>query len=72
MSDFDPFELFGSHPTPDDRTIKQNRAEAVQDLALGLIREGKSPTEAFDIATEFYKLAEDRAGEANVESGEDV
>ena len=72
MRDFDPFELFAIHPTPDDRTIKQKRAEAVQDLALDLLREGNSPTGAFILATEFYELAEGRAGEANVEPGEDV
>lgn len=73
MSDFDPFELFASHPTPDDRTIKHKRAEAVQDLALDLIRDGKkSSIEAFETAEEFYNLAEDYAARANVEPGEDV
>lgn len=72
MSDFDPFADPYSACQPNLPSRKQKRAAAVQDLALDLIREGKTPIEVFKTATEFYKLAEVRAAEANVEPGEDV
>lgn len=59
--------------TPEKPTDRQRRAEAVQDLALSLVRDGsKKPQEAFEIADEFYALAEERAAQANVEPGEDA